>query len=85
MAATCIIKSMPRLITACFKNALFTFPDPQNIGIDTSFVTFACLVTDISAKHGFSVMAATNLHIYEYCVTLITSEMSQSYSLTLKT
>ena len=38
MAATSIFKSMPRLITACFKNSLFTVPDPQNIGIYISFV-----------------------------------------------
>jgi len=52
------------------------FSHPVNLGIDTSFVMFTCLVTEICEKNIFSVMAATNLHIYEYCLTLIPSEVS---------
>ena len=59
-----------------FGNVLILFSDPQNLGKDTSFVMFACLVTEILEKNGFSPMAAIKLHIYEYCVPIINSEMS---------
>ena len=59
-----------------FGNVLLLFSDPQNLGKDTSFVMFAGLVTEILEKNGFSLMAAIKLHIYEYCVPIINSEMS---------
>ena len=62
--------------TGHFKNALILFSDPQNLAVDTWFVMFACIVAEILEKNDLSVMAATNLDIYEYCVLLITSEMS---------
>ena len=52
------------------------FSDPQNLGKETSSVMFACLVAEILEKRDCSVMAATSLHIYEYCILLITSKMS---------
>ena len=41
-------------------NVVILFPGPQNLGKDTLFVTFACLVAEIHVleKNDFSVMAA---------------------------
>ena len=46
---------------------------------------FGRLFTEISEKIDCSVMAATNLHIYEYYLALIALEMSEMYAMTFKT
>ena len=45
---------------------------------------FGRLFTEISEKINCSVMAATNLHIYEYYLALIVLEMSEMYVMTFK-
>lgn len=68
-----------------FRNAFIIFSNHQNIGIDTSFIMFGRLFTEISEKIDCSVMAATNLHIYEYYLALIALEMSEMYVMTFQT
>ena len=46
---------------------------------------FGRLFTEISEKIDRSVMAATNLHIYEYYLALIALEMSEMYVMTFQT
>ena len=50
--------------TNYFRNVIIIFPDPENIGIDTSVNKFPYLVPEIIKENVFSVMAAANLHIY---------------------
>ena len=45
---------------------------------------FGRLFTEISEKIDCFVMAATNLHIYEYYLALIALEMSEMYVMTFK-
>jgi len=45
---------------------------------------FSRLFTEISEKIDCSVMAATNLHIYEYYLALIALEMSEMYVMAFK-
>jgi len=67
-----------------FRNAFIIFSNHQNIGIDTLFIVFGRLFTEISEKIDCSVMAATNVHIYEYYLALIALEMSEMYVMTFK-
>jgi len=57
-----------------FRNAFSIFYNHQNIGIDTSFIMFGRLFTEIAEKINCSVMAVTNVHIYEYYLALIALE-----------
>ena len=52
------------------------------MGKDTSYVMFACIMTQLLKNNNFTVIAAHNLHTNEFCVPINTSKMSLSYSLT---
>ena len=48
-----------------FKNGCIIFFDPQNIGLDTSFVMLQCMVAKIWTYIDFPIIAAPNLHILQ--------------------
>ena len=49
-----------------FFSMIIVISDHYNMGLDTSIMTIACLCLEILRKLEFSVMAAANLHIYEF-------------------